>query len=239
MRRLQEGLLTGYDDPNIHAMPRTHGQIMTIPVPKLLAEILRIQRWAGGESVRSARIYGLMHGFESVLKEETEYFGISREVQDKVEDILQDVEDGSQAADGLSIKQRLLEDDIDEIVAGRVVQLCRLQSRFPEATDKLTSSRSHFSHLRISQFPEQEWLGALHWMELVDCTEGAYKKLHGCISPTVPRVGEVITPESGSAMRVVDVEYKLGRHGLDESATHNVLTPYVYLECEESDDAGG
>jgi len=45
------------------------------------------------------RIFGLMHGFESVIRQESEGFGISEETQEKVEDLLDDVEAGTQSAD--------------------------------------------------------------------------------------------------------------------------------------------
>lgn len=112
----------------------------SIPSPRILAELLRLQRWAGGDAVTADRIFGLMHGFETVIAEEKESFGISRETQSKVEDMLEDVERGKQSTDGYDIKQRLLEDQIDESTAAKVLELCRLQSRFTEAYEKLTAS---------------------------------------------------------------------------------------------------
>ena len=64
---------------------------------RLLAELLRLQKWTAGESVSAARIYGLMHGFEESLHEESSTFGVSRELQRKVEDVLDDVGKGVQA----------------------------------------------------------------------------------------------------------------------------------------------
>ena len=66
---------------------------------QILAEILRLQRWAGGESVSADRVFGLMHGFETVIREESEGFGITEETQDKVEDLLEDVESGKQSSE--------------------------------------------------------------------------------------------------------------------------------------------
>jgi hypothetical protein len=45
-----------------------------LPTERILAELLRLQPWAGGESVSAARIYGLMHGFESVIQDELGVF---------------------------------------------------------------------------------------------------------------------------------------------------------------------
>ncbi|QDT07465.1 hypothetical protein K227x_58920 [Rubripirellula lacrimiformis] len=82
-----------------------------------MAEILRLQRWAGGDSVPADRIFGLYHGFESTLAQEAEAFGISRDLQDKVEEIFDDVERCKQSAKGMAIKQRLIRDKVDETVS--------------------------------------------------------------------------------------------------------------------------
>lgn len=207
------------------------------PLSIILAEVLRLQRWAGGESVSADRIFGLLHGFESTLDQEAGSFGISRELQDKVEDIIEDVEHGRQSADGMAIKQRLLRDDIDETDAGHVIKLCILQGRFREGTEKLTSASSHFHYLTSLDAPELQWLGSLHYLELVDCTEETQTKLHGCFAPTIPRIGEVLTPENGSPMRVVDVEWVVISQGNDAGLRQNVLVPHVYLECESDQDS--
>lgn len=149
-----------------------------------------------------------------------------------MEDILEDVESGKQSTDGIAVKHRLLMDGIDETIAGDVIRLCILQGRFQEATTKLTSSSSHFSHLRILDAPEREWFGALHYVELVDCTEDAHKKSHACFVATVPRIGELVTPPNGSQMRVVDVEWLLVEQDDDSESAQNILVPHVYLECE-------
>ena len=83
---------------------------------RLLAEVLRIQKWAAGEAISASRIFGLMHGIESVCRQESESFGISEAVQDKVEDILEEIETGTQKTDGMSIKDRLRADGIDELM---------------------------------------------------------------------------------------------------------------------------
>jgi hypothetical protein len=208
-----------------------------LPLSILLAEILRLQRWAGGETASADRIFGLLHGFESILQQESESFGISRELQEKVEDIIHDVENGRQSADGFAIKQRLLSDKIDETTAGRVIKLCILQGRFPEGTEKLVSASSHFHNLMARDAPELQWLGSLHYLELVDCTEDAHKKLHACFAPSIPRTGEVLTPENGSSMRVVNVEWVMTSQVDDEGLRQNVLVPYVYLKHKTESDA--
>jgi hypothetical protein len=203
----------------------------SIPASTILAEVLRLQRWAGGEAVPADRIYGLLHGFESVLDQENETYGLSRELQDRIEDILDDVENGKQSPEGMLIKQRLLHDRIDETAAAKVIRLCILQGRFPDATGQLTAPSSHFHHLSIQSPPELQWFGSLHYLELVDCTEDAHKKLHACFAPTIPRIGEFLTPENGPRMRVVDVEWVMISQGEDEGQRQNMLVPHVYLEC--------
>ena len=152
---------------------------------QILAEILRLQRWAGGESVSVDRIFGLMHGFESVIRQESESFGISEETQEKVEDLLEDVEAGKQSVDGMSIKDRLRRENIDDMDAKCVMLLCRLQSRFTEGIEKIAQGHV-FSGLQKPRSPEQDWFGALHYMELVDCTEGVHKKMHAVFALLFP-----------------------------------------------------
>ena len=161
---------------------------------KLLAEILRIQRWAGGESVSADRIFGLMHGFETVLREEAEGFGISAETQEKVEDLLDDVEAGKQSTDGMSIKDRLHADGVNENDAAKVMTLYRLEDRFIDGIEKIAQGNV-FPGLKRPKLPEQGWRGALHYMELVDCTEGAYTKLHAAFAPALPRRRDCNTTE--------------------------------------------
>lgn len=208
-----------------------------IPAPRLLAEILRLQRWAGGEAVSSARIFGLMHGFETVIRQECECFGISKDTQRKVEDILEDVEHGRQSTDGPRIKDRLYRDGVDETDAGLVIQLCRLQSRFPDGIEQLINGRgSIFSYLSKDRLPEQDWSGALHYMELVDCTEGARNKMYAVFAPTVPRVGEIVSPQKGSTMKVVDIDHVVISQGSHEGISQHFLVPHVLLEAIEEDE---
>lgn len=208
-----------------------------IPAPIVLAEILRLQRWAGGDSVSAARTFGLMHGIESVIRLETESYGISEETQRKIEDILADIENDKQSTDGMSLKARFRDDGIRETDVSTVMELCRLQSRFGEAINKIIQDAgSLFSHLANSNLPEQGWFGALHYMELVDCTEGARKKLHAVFAPTVPRVGEIVMPENGSPMLVTTVEHRVVTLGRQEGQSQHCLVPYVCLEAISDDE---
>lgn len=198
---------------------------------RILAEILRLQRWAGGESVTADRIFGLMHGFESVIGREAGGFGISEETQRKVEDLLEDVENGQQPADGLSIKDRLHREKIDDISAENVMLLCRLQSRFIEGIEEIAQGQGCvFPRLHRPRQPEQDWFGALHYIELVDCTEGVHQKLHAVFAPAVPRVGEFVTPQNGSRMRVIAVEHVAITQGHSEGVSQPSLVPHVLLE---------
>jgi len=203
---------------------------------RILAETLRLQRWAGGESVSADRIFGLMHGFESVIRQEAEGFGISEDTQEKVEDLLEDVEAGRQSTDGRSIKDRLHREKIDEIDAEKVMLLCRLQSRFTESIEKIAEGKGCvFPRLRRPRHPEQDWFGAIHYMELVDCSEGVRKKMHAVFAPVVPRVGEFVTPQSGSQMRVVAVEHVAITQGDSEGVSQPCLVPHVMLEPVDKD----
>ncbi|MBX3420540.1 MAG: hypothetical protein KF752_03185 [Pirellulaceae bacterium] len=172
-----------------------------------------------------------------MLKQEADSFGISCETQRKVEDIIEDVEMGRlDADDGLAIKDRLYRDGLDDTTAGQVIHLCILQGRFSVGTKKLTSSGSHFA----THAPDRsmDWLGSLHYIELVDCSEITHKRLHGCYAPSVPRIGELLTPENGSTMKVVDVEWAVISQGQREGLRQPVLIPHVYLEEEQVGTAG-
>ncbi len=206
--------------------------------PKMLAEILRLQRWAGGDSVSADRIFGLLHGFESTLEQESESDGISKSTQRKIEDLLEDVEHGKQSSDGMSIKDRLHRDGVDESDASRVMELCRLQSRFTEGIEQIVQSQgSVFRYLHDSRLPEHDWFGALHYMELVDVTHGGRNKMYAVFAPTVPRIGEVVTPQSGSRMKVVEVEHVVIAQGAQEGVLQHYLAPHVLLEAvEEQED---
>lgn len=204
----------------------------SIPSSLILAELLRIQRWAGGDSVSAGRIFGLMHGVETVVKRENASFGISESTQRKVEDVLEDVDRGKQSADGMSIKDRLRRDGVDETDAAKIMELCRLQSRFGPAIKKIVNGQgSVFSYLDNKRVPEQDWFGALHYMELVECLEDSRNKLHPIFAASVPRVGEVVYPHRGSAMRVVGVEYEIAPQSRELGLSHHYLVPSVLLEA--------
>jgi hypothetical protein len=210
---------------------------LSITLSKLLAEILRLQRWAGGQPDRGAdRVFGLTHGFETVIQQEKQ-IGISEETQRHVEDILQDVDSGEQSTDGMAMKDRLYEKGISEPDAATVMQLCRLQNRFDEAVEKVASGEgSRFGSLKSGAAPEAQWLGALHYIELVDGTDGAKKKLHAVYAACVPRVGELVKPEKGSLMEVINVSHVASRQLDSDGNAQVVLTPYVTLKAIDDDD---
>ncbi len=210
-----------------------------VAIPKVLAEVLRLQRWAGGDSVPADRIFGLLHGFESVIRQEAESFGISEELQEKVEDLLDDIENNKQLPKGPAVKARLLREKIDETAAARVIELCQLQSRFPDAIRALADAPGCiFPGLQRHRGPEQDWCGALHHMELVDCSSEERAKMYAVFAPTVPRIGETVRPQSGTLMEVVDVEHVVISQGEDEGAVQHYLVPHVMLRSTEDDDNG-
>lgn len=198
---------------------------------RLLAEILRLQRWIGGETVQVERIYGLFHGFECEIRKERESFGISDDIRDKVEDMLEDVEADRQAIDGISIKDRLRNDGIEETAALKVMTYCLLGSRFAEAIDKIASAKgSVFRSANKPNLPEQQWLGATQYMELIDCTKGARKKMHSVWAASIPREGELVTPQHGSTMVVVGVEHVIASQDEGLSISRPILIPHILLE---------
>lgn len=210
---------------------------------RTLAEIIRLQRWAGGESVPADRLFGLLHGFESVVEAEAERCkGISKATQENVEDVLKDVEAGRQNSESLSIEARFHALRISETDAHSVMQLCLLQSRFTDGIRMIAEAHgSRFKTLRHSTFDsdERSWRGALHYLELYDTTDGVRKKLHTAYAAAVPRVGEMVTPEIGSSMRVVAVDHVVSKYDEHTAAPILVLTPYVILEqIAEGNDTG-
>ena len=201
---------------------------------RLLAEVLRLQRWAGGEFVPPHRIFGLMHGFESVIDQEEEAKGVSSETQESVEKLLEDVEAGKQSTDGPSVKDRLRREHIDESQAALVMRLCLLQSRFIEGVKAIASGLGSVFHSVVChRQPESDWFGALHYVELVDSTEGAAKKMHAVFSPCVPRVGEIVEPQSGQLMEVVNVVYVTVMQGEHAGIPQPILVPHVTLRSLE------
>lgn len=208
-----------------------------IPTGRVLAEILRLQRWAGGETVDAARIFGLMNGFESVLCTDDDK-GISRETQDLVEDMLQDIEDGNQGTSGPSIKDRLYKDGVDEIDAGRILTLCQLQSRFTDAIQQIEEGPGCIFHSLSSAAvaKESQWFGALHYLELVDCSSDSRTQMYAVFAPTVPRVGDIIEPEQGSLMVVAAIHYKVTSFENGKGPPHRLLVPFVYVEAPDEDE---
>ena len=85
----------------------------------ILGELLRLQRWAGGEHVSADRLYGLANGIESVMREEAERETITEREQTLVEDMLDDVDKGKQSTDAKSIKDRLYSLEVEEWKAQR------------------------------------------------------------------------------------------------------------------------
>ena len=222
----------------------------SLAVAKVLGEVLLLQRWAGGTAIPADRVFGLRTGFESVLEAELEHRGISREVQDRVEDLLQEIDQETHSTSPIAIKDWLRRERIDETIAGDVMQLCRLQSRFPDVIDQIIKEPgSPFSYLRKRELlPNSQWFGSLHFVELVDASGESEKKLHGVFAPSVPRIGEFIEPQGGQLMKVVDVGHVAIT--MDDSGnSYPVLVPHVYLEpieddsdseidADESDDSG-
>lgn len=201
----------------------------------ILAEILRLQLWAGSDTQLRARVFGLLHGFQSVMNKER-VPGISEDTQRKVEYLLEDVEAGKQSTDGPAIKDRLYGDGVSESDAANTMQLCVLQSRFGEGVNKVMSGRgSVFAYLKATKSLEAEWHGALHYVELVDSTDGARKKLHAVFTPSVPRVGEIVVPPQGSRMKVVEVEHLMVQKGGAEGSQQSLLVPYVVLQAMDDE----
>lgn len=203
----------------------------TILLAKLLAEVLRLQRWAAGDSVPASRVLGLSHGFETELRNECESFGISKETQDKIENLLEAVENGKQSPKSESIKSRLKAIKVKESDAARIMELCWSQSRLTEGIEAIASApRSRFRALAKPRHSEQNWFGALHYMELVDCSAGKRAKMHAVFAPSVPRIGEIVTPQLGTSMRVVDVEHVVISQGEQEGSTRHCMVPHILLE---------
>ena len=58
-----------------------------------------------------------------------------------------------------------------------------------------------------------------------------HKKLHAVFVPAIPRVGEDVTPENGSAMRVVGVDHVTIALGESEGLRQPCLVPHILLEA--------
>jgi hypothetical protein len=201
---------------------------------RILGEILQLQRWAGGNAIAADRIHGLLNGFETAINEELDHFsrnGISEAQQNHVEDMLQAIDQGTASVDPQAIKTWLRTAGLDETIAAEVFQRCLLQSRFTDVINKIADHRgSQFDHLaHRSPFSVGQWLGSLHYIELVDSSGETDKKMHGVFAPCVPRIGEILTPEGGQCMQVVEVEHVVTTINTDGVA-QTILVPHVYLE---------
>lgn len=130
------------------------------------------------------RLYGLANGVESVLKEERTST-ISEEIQDKVEDILEEVERDELSPDGMTIKDRLRQDEIDELDAQIIMRLCVLQSRFGEGVEKIANCPgSAFPNVLNARSKTVDWSGALYPIELFD--ESKHTKAFFVATPFIP-----------------------------------------------------
>src|SRR5258708_4177703 len=89
---------------------------------QILAPLVLLQRWAAGDSIDAARIFGLMHGFESIQRLDRPT-SVSEETQTLVEDILEEVDNDRLKATPAGIKSRLRAVNVDETVAAKVMHL--------------------------------------------------------------------------------------------------------------------
>lgn len=203
---------------------------------QILAEIVRLQRWAGGDAVDPSRIFGLMHGFESVISEEVASFGVSAADEEKIRDLLEAIEDGRQSPEGMHIKSQLRELKVDESTARNVMEYFWLGNEYGEALDQIANAKGSFASFKDNRQPEDDWFGSLHYCELVDTTEGAHRKLHAVFTAAVPQVGDFVTPQNGPSMRVVSVDYVVATPDDRRGSKQAILIPHVMLEAIEDDD---
>jgi hypothetical protein len=220
-----------YDEDDVEAVA-AHKNSLTLS--RLLGELLLLQHWAGGNAVEPHRVFGLINGFESCLENELEEMhgrGISRETQERVENLLEAIDHGDESAAPTSVNDWLRREGIDKSVAAKVMQLCRLQDHLCDPIEQVVQAPgSQFTSLKRRQMlPDNQWYGALHYVELVDTSGESNKKLHAVFTPNVPRIGEYIQPEGGQKMIVVDVGYVVMTMD-DRGTSHPVLVPHVYLE---------
>ena len=205
---------------------------------RILAEVLRLQRWAAGESIDAATIFGLEHGVESVIDRLFECRDwLDRDTQERAEDIIEAVEAGSQSTDGMSIKNRLQTDQIDESDFSSVLKLLLLEGRFTDGVTAIIEGRgSVFAGIKQSRPSEQQWRGNLHYIELVDCSSGEKMKLHAVYASAVPCVGDTVTPEGGQQMRVIEVEHMIATVDHNIGFPQKIMTPHVYLVADDDGD---
>ena len=213
---------------------------------RTLSDILHLHRWAGGDQVDLATIFGLAHGIESVIRETLpDTRGISSETQSKIEDVLDDVDRGTQAIDAISLKNRFHRDGISEDDAINIMQLCLLQSRFTSAIKKISEGPGGtFSTIFSEKTETSNWDGAKIYMELVLETDKGRLETIPTFAPCLPRVGETIDlsdlfdKKAGEMrMKVVGIGYDAHRmkDPLDQHPMAQLI-PYVILEPCVSED---
>jgi len=208
---------------------------MARELARLRGEILMLQRWAGGEAVPAVRLFGLLNGFETIIRAEG-IVGISKETQDRVEDLLEVVDRGEQPTDPVHVASRLGSVGVSSTDAATVMQLCRLQDRFLNAIDRIASAPgSKFSYLNSKIGAEAQWTGPLHYMEIVE--ESVAGKLVAVHAPSVPRPGEIIEQMSGPDMEVIAVSHLLVQQPDSAGKKRNVLVPHVIVKQLEDDEA--
>ena len=115
-----------------------------------------------------------MHGFESVLQGE-QPAGITESTQRKVEDLLDEIDVRKTSIDWLSLKSHLREIEGDESDAALVMRLCPCRAALA-----MLSRRSRVARLAVCassaiEIGGAQWFGAIHYVELVDSTEGCIK----------------------------------------------------------------
>lgn len=200
---------------------------------KILAEVRLLQRWGGGDAVDRGRIFGLLHGFETALRQELEGEGISEDLQDRAEKVFEKIDEATVAPSSMIIKQWLREAGVPEHIAAKAMHNCVLDGRFVDTADKLHRPM----HSRDGAV-ETQALTANLYIELVDASGGGKPRAAFCAA--VPRIGELIRPEAGSPMRVIDVEYHARQDNDSLGVPRTVLVPNVLLaphdEVEDLDE---
>lgn len=116
------------------------------------------------------------------------------------------------------------------------MELCLLESRYGEAIGSIVAGEgSVFKRLGRIRLPEQDWFGALHYMELIDCTEGGRNKMHAVFAPGVPRTGEILTPQRGSTMEVIGIDHLVVSQSNREGLSAHTLIPHVLLQAIDNE----
>jgi len=210
----------------------------TLRYAKTLSDILHLHQWMGGDQVDSATIFGLANGVETIVEESIPR-GISRETQEKIEDVLQDIDKGSQSPESMAMKSRFHSDHISESDAITIMRLCVLQGRFTDEIKKVAESRgSAFKTIFGRRTQTADWDGAKIYVELVVDLGKQKPEMIATFAPCIPRVGETIDlsdlfdKKAGSMwMKVVGIEYSAHRmeDPLDKRPMSKLI-PYIILE---------